>query len=56
VVAALQQDREALKEESADLLYHLMVLLEERGLEIGDVAKVLKGRMERPASKPPAAG
>jgi phosphoribosyl-AMP cyclohydrolase / phosphoribosyl-ATP pyrophosphohydrolase len=56
VVAALQQDREALKEETADLLYHLMVLLEDRGLEIADVAKVLKKRMEKPASKPSTAG
>jgi phosphoribosyl-ATP pyrophosphohydrolase/phosphoribosyl-AMP cyclohydrolase len=48
VVAAMQQDREALKEESADLLYHLIVLLEEQGLEIADVAKVLKKRMGNP--------
>ena len=52
VVAALQQDREGLKEESADLLYHLIVLLQERGVEMADVAGVLRKRMERPASKP----
>jgi phosphoribosyl-ATP pyrophosphohydrolase/phosphoribosyl-AMP cyclohydrolase len=51
VVAALQQDREALKEESADLLYHLMVLLEEQGLGMVDVAKVLKKRMGKAAPK-----
>jgi phosphoribosyl-ATP pyrophosphohydrolase/phosphoribosyl-AMP cyclohydrolase len=56
VVAALQQDREALKEESADLLYHLIVLLEERGLEMADVAKVLKKRMEKPTPKPSTTG
>lgn len=56
VVAALQQDREALKEESADLLYHLIVLLEERGLEIADVARVLKTRMETPAPNQSTAG
>ena len=56
VVAALQRDREALKEESADLLYHLIVLLEERGLGMADVTEVLKKRMKPPASKPsPAA-
>jgi phosphoribosyl-ATP pyrophosphohydrolase/phosphoribosyl-AMP cyclohydrolase len=52
VVAALTQDREALKEESADLLYHLIVLLEERGVRIADVAGVLKKRMEKPKLKP----
>ena len=50
VVAALQQDREALKEESADLLYHLIVLLEDRGVSLADVAGVLKRRMGQPAS------
>jgi len=50
VVAALQQDREALKEESADLLYHLIVLLEDRGVSLADVAGILKRRMEQPAS------
>jgi phosphoribosyl-ATP pyrophosphohydrolase/phosphoribosyl-AMP cyclohydrolase len=52
VVAALQQDREALKEESADLLYHLIVMLEDRGVGLSDVAGVLKKRMEKPATKP----
>jgi len=56
VVAALQQDREGLKEESADLLYHLIVLLQERGVEMADVAMVLKTRMQKPASKPSPAG
>jgi phosphoribosyl-ATP pyrophosphohydrolase/phosphoribosyl-AMP cyclohydrolase len=56
VVAALQQDNEALKEESADLLYHLMVLLEERGITMTDVAGVLKKRMERSAPKSLPAG
>ena len=52
VIAALKQDREALKEESADLLYHLIVLLEDRGVRMSDVANVLKKRMRQPASKP----
>jgi phosphoribosyl-ATP pyrophosphohydrolase/phosphoribosyl-AMP cyclohydrolase len=51
VVAALQQDREALKEESADLLYHLIVLFEDRGVKMSEVAGVLKKRMENPTSK-----
>src|ERR687894_387529 len=42
VVAALSDER--LSEEAADLLYHLLVLLEERGVGIEDVAKVLHDR------------
>ncbi len=46
VIAALREDAAALKEESADLLYHLMVLLAERGLSLGDVAGILAKRMK----------
>ncbi|MBA2713040.1 MAG: bifunctional phosphoribosyl-AMP cyclohydrolase/phosphoribosyl-ATP diphosphatase HisIE [Rubrobacteraceae bacterium] len=42
VVAALSDER--LPEEAADLVYHLLVLLEERGVRIEDVAKVLHDR------------
>ena len=42
VVAALQDDR--LAEETADLLYHLLVLLEERGVATGEVARILDER------------
>jgi phosphoribosyl-ATP pyrophosphohydrolase/phosphoribosyl-AMP cyclohydrolase len=42
VVAALRGER--LAEEAADLVYHLLVLLEERGVEIGEVARVLRDR------------
>lgn len=42
VIAALQDDR--LAEETADLLYHLLVLLEERGVGTDEVAKVLDAR------------
>lgn len=42
VVAALEGDR--LAEETADLMYHLLVLLEERGVGIEDVARVLRER------------
>lgn len=42
VVAALREER--LAEETADLLYHLLVLLEERGVGLGEVAKVLHDR------------
>jgi phosphoribosyl-AMP cyclohydrolase / phosphoribosyl-ATP pyrophosphohydrolase len=42
VVAALSDER--LAEEAADLVYHLLVLLEERDVGIEDVAKVLHDR------------
>ena len=42
VVAALADER--LAEEAADLVYHLLVLLEERGVEAGEVARVLRDR------------
>jgi phosphoribosyl-ATP pyrophosphohydrolase/phosphoribosyl-AMP cyclohydrolase len=42
VVAALSDER--LPEEAADLVYHLLVLLEERGVGVEDVAKVLHDR------------
>ncbi len=42
VVAALTGER--LSEEAADLVYHLLVLLEERGVGIGEVAGVLRDR------------
>lgn len=42
VVAALQGEK--LAEESADLVYHLLVLLEERGVGLEEVAGVLRDR------------
>jgi phosphoribosyl-ATP pyrophosphohydrolase/phosphoribosyl-AMP cyclohydrolase len=42
VVAALENDRVA--EETADLLYHLLVLLEERGVPTEEVARILDER------------
>lgn len=45
VIAGLAQDEAALKNEAADLIYHLMVLLESRGVALADVLAVLEGRM-----------
>ncbi|SDW90968.1 phosphoribosyl-ATP pyrophosphatase [Albimonas donghaensis] len=44
VIAASVDDREELKLESADALYHLMVMLASRGLSLADVARVLEAR------------
>lgn len=44
VIEAKNSNDERLLSESADLLYHLMVLLEARGASLAEVARVLKGR------------
>ena len=45
VIAALAEDDDALRNEAADVLFHLLVLLECRGIAIGDVLHVLEKRM-----------
>jgi phosphoribosyl-ATP pyrophosphohydrolase len=45
VIAALSQDDKALRAEAADVLYHLIVLLESRSIAFADVLMVLEGRM-----------
>lgn len=45
VLAAVSEDNRALKNEVADLLYHLLVLLESRDVEISEVLSVLERRM-----------
>jgi phosphoribosyl-ATP pyrophosphohydrolase len=44
VIAGVSQSDEALRAEAADLLYHLLVLLEVRGVELADVLAVLESR------------
>lgn len=45
VIAALAEDDAALTGEAADLLYHLLVLLESRHIDVADVLSVLAARM-----------
>ena len=56
-LAAVGEDRERLISEAADLLYHLVVLLEARGVDLKDVEAALAGRvpvsgLEEKASRP----
>ncbi len=44
VIAAIGEDRERLVAESADLLYHLIVVLHMRGVALADVEAVLGER------------
>jgi phosphoribosyl-ATP pyrophosphohydrolase len=45
VIAGVGADVAALKNEAADLIYHLLVLLESRGITLGEVLAVLESRM-----------
>jgi phosphoribosyl-ATP pyrophosphohydrolase len=45
VIAALAEDDTALRNEAADLIFHLLVLLESRGIAISEVLDVLAKRM-----------
>jgi phosphoribosyl-ATP pyrophosphohydrolase len=45
IIAALAEDDEALRNEAADLVYHLLVLLEARNIGIDTVLAVLEKRM-----------
>lgn len=45
VIAGVGQSEAALTAEAADLLYHLLVLLECRNVALADVLDVLEGRM-----------
>ncbi len=44
VIAGVGGDVEALKSEAGDVLYHLLVLLEVRGVLLSDVLQVLEDR------------
>ena len=44
VIAAVEEDRERLIAEAADLIYHLLVVLSARGIALADVEAVLAAR------------
>ena len=45
IIASGTADEKSLKAEAADVLYHLLVLLEARQILLSDVLTVLEGRM-----------
>jgi phosphoribosyl-ATP pyrophosphohydrolase len=56
-IAAVQGDREALRAEAADVLYHLLVLLQDGGVPLQDVVEELARRtrqsgLQEKASRP----
>ncbi len=44
VIAAKDDDIDAFKGEAADLLFHYLILLQEKGLRLGDITELLKMR------------
>lgn len=44
VIDAMDNNRERLKEETADLLYHLLVLLAEKDIALNEISEVLRKR------------
>ena len=44
IIAAKNSDTAELKNEAADLLYHVLVLLQHKGLSINDITEVLEAR------------
>ena len=58
VLAAVAEDRDHLIAESADLLYHLLVVLQARGVTLAEVetalaARTTKSGLAEKASRPP---
>jgi phosphoribosyl-ATP pyrophosphohydrolase len=47
VLAAISEDRERMIAESADVLYHLMVLLEARGVTLAEIEALLETRSKK---------
>lgn len=58
VIAAIGNDNESLKQEAADLLFHLMILLQANGLRLADVSDVLgeRHRADNPGLNPQTVG
>ncbi|CAM4472504.1 bifunctional phosphoribosyl-AMP cyclohydrolase/phosphoribosyl-ATP diphosphatase HisIE [Paenibacillus tarimensis] len=50
IIAAKNQDNDELRSEAADLIFHLMVLLRERGLPLDDIMRELGARHNKPTT------
>lgn len=47
IIAAVKDDRDNLRDEAADVLYHLLVMLAARDVALADVMAVLEARTRR---------
>ena len=45
IIEAMKNDHDALKQESADLLFHLMILWADKGIQPKEIFDILEGRM-----------
>ncbi|MBD2872610.1 bifunctional phosphoribosyl-AMP cyclohydrolase/phosphoribosyl-ATP diphosphatase HisIE [Paenibacillus arenilitoris] len=50
IIAAKNKDNDELRSEASDLIFHLMVLLRERGLPLDDVIREIDGRHGKPTT------
>lgn len=50
IIAAKNKDNDELRSEAGDLLFHLMVLLRERGLPLDDIMSELENRHGKPTT------
>ncbi|RIX45850.1 bifunctional phosphoribosyl-AMP cyclohydrolase/phosphoribosyl-ATP diphosphatase HisIE [Paenibacillus nanensis] len=50
IIAAKNADNDELRSEASDLIFHLMVLLRERGLPLDDIMAELEGRHGKPTT------
>ncbi|PZD95170.1 bifunctional phosphoribosyl-AMP cyclohydrolase/phosphoribosyl-ATP pyrophosphatase [Paenibacillus sambharensis] len=50
IIAAKNQDNDELRSEAADLIFHLMVLLRERGLPLDEIMRELGARHNKPTT------
>ncbi len=55
VIAALERDRKAIASESADLLYHLLVVLHQGGVSLAEVLAELERRTAKSGHEEKAA-
>jgi phosphoribosyl-ATP pyrophosphohydrolase len=47
VLAAVSEDRERLTAESADVLYHMLVVLQARGIKLAEIEALLETRTKK---------
>ncbi|MOA16937.1 Phosphoribosyl-ATP pyrophosphatase [compost metagenome] len=50
IIAAKNNDNDELRSEASDLIFHLMVLLRERGLPLDDIIREISSRYGKPTT------
>lgn len=47
IIAAKNQDNDELSNEMCDLIYHMLVLMAQQGLELSDIQAILEQRRQK---------